>query len=588
MTEHDHDHCHGEAMVTPEADAAIARKALAEGDLKHALFHVAGALSVQPDEPRYLALLEEVLASVDDPVALAETEPGASYMLFAVKAWAWRRAGRATDAAALLVRVLETRPDSPYGGWLRAWIADAALEPAPVSRAIDVALSNLDKTDLGRRYGDHARALFLDALTTLRAREPAAADTNLALGRLLRVLRRYDEAMAIAQAEDERAPTYRTALLLGTIERERGARAEAVPWFRRAAERDPSDFAIHLDIGDTLLGLGDFAAAIAAYEAALARDPGNAWASASIPYARFRASGALADREAVEAYAAARPDDGRAQGLVARVTPFLGYLPEPNEACLGVVGGLWRGEIDSPPVRMASTSLESPSALAAADEALAARGFAPPSRTVSRPLDPDVRVPLARTAFVLWGYDDITATPAVPPPSDEVAAAVAELARRSFSAVAWAREAEAIAGRLGPAAIPDLLASTVHPPPWPDGWAPWHWRQQVALAAPLIIALSEEGWAESGRRAALHSLLFGILDWTTTGGIVAMTELAFRGGAPRDEALAWFAELERIPESPSAYGNVMVPLVECMLQLPFLPAERREILRARRRGLLAT
>ncbi|MCA9610564.1 MAG: hypothetical protein KC619_33440, partial [Myxococcales bacterium] len=291
------------------------------------------------------------------------------------------------------------------------------------------------------------------------------------------------------------------------------------------------------------------------------------------------------DREAIEAHARANPNERRAQSLVARVTPFLGHLPDPREACIAAVAQLWRGSNESAPVTMASTALEAPSAIAACDDAMRLRGFAPPTRSVTANLDPDPRAPLAPTAFTLWTYDGIAASPALPPPPEHVAKAVAELAAQHFGIVPWCRQAEATGQRLGVEAIEGLLGAMVHPPPMPEGWAPWYWRQQVVVAAALIVAFVDQGWPETGRRAALRSLLFGPIDWTTTAGIVAMTELAFRGGDARDEALEWFAELEALPMSPSVFENVAVPLVECMLQLDFLPPERLEALRARRRDL---
>ncbi|MCZ7687610.1 MAG: hypothetical protein M5U28_56280 [Sandaracinaceae bacterium] len=236
---------------------------------------------------------------------------------------------------------------------------------------------------------------------------------------------------------------------------------------------------------------------------------------------------------------------------------------------------------------MASTALEAPSAIAACDDALRLRGFEPPSRSVTSDLDPDPRVPLAATAFTVFRYDGIVAKPALPPPPEGVARAVADLAGQRFGIVPWCRHAEETGKRLGVVAIEGLLATMAHPPPMPQGWAPWFWRQQVVMAAALLVAFVEDGWPETGRRAALRSLLFGPIDWTTTAGIVAMTELAYRGGPPREEALAWFAELESLPMSPAVYENVAVPLVECMLQLHLLGAERLEALRVRRRELLA-
>jgi hypothetical protein len=85
---------------------------------------------------------------------------------------------------------------------------------------------------------------------------------------------------------------------------------------------------------------------------------------------------------------------------------------------------------------------------------------------------------------------------------------------------------------------------------------------------------------------SIRAPFVGPIDWTSTAGIVAMTELAFRGGPPRDEALAWFERLEATPVGPAAHDCIAVPLVECMLQLDFLDAGHIEALRQRRRELV--
>lgn len=586
MSQHDDDpdHCHGEALVTPEQDAAVARRALAEGDPGHALFHVAHALATVPEDPAMLALLEAVLASVDDALALTQRKDGDSYALFAARAFALRRAGRSSEAVEVLLSVLGTRPDSGYTAWLSRWIEEDEVDPEALARGVNHALRSVDRSELGARYGASLRERLLPIVEAARSEHPSAPSLAHMHTRLLRVLRRYAEALVVAEAEERRAPTYESAMMVGTVHREAGDLERGLAAFRLAADRHPSDAAIRLDIGDTLLDLARWDEAAQAYEDALAREPDDAWASASVRYARYRASGALADREALEEYARAHPNDSRAQSLVARVTPYVGHLPDPRGACLGAVLPIWTGQSQSPPVTSCSTALEPPSALASADDALRARGFAPPARSVSS-LDPDPRVPLAPTAFRLWTYEDLVARPALPPPAAAVASAIAELAVQRFGIVPWCREAEPLGRRLGPSALEDVLATMVHPPPRPDGWAPWYWRQQVIVAAALVLAFVEEGWAESGRRAALHSLLFGPVDWTTTAGIVAMTELAFRGGAPREDALAWFDRLLDVPASPAIYECIDVPLVEHMLQLE-LPAERLAALRRRRRELI--
>ncbi len=123
----------------------------------------------------------------------------------------------------------------------------------------------------------------------------------------------------------------------------------------------------------------------------------------------------------------------------------------------------------------------------------------------------------------------------------------------------------------------------VHPPPLPEGWAPWFWRQHVVVAAALVVARGSEPWPGSRRREALHALLFGATDWTTTAAIAACGELQRREQEPRAEIREWYDRLLARPLTPIHFMCVEEPLVECMLQLEGLSEEQRAALRERRR-----
>src|SRR5258708_35887507 len=49
------------AGLNPEQDIALAQQALMRGDLKHAAFHVGGALATNPENPDWLALLDQII-----------------------------------------------------------------------------------------------------------------------------------------------------------------------------------------------------------------------------------------------------------------------------------------------------------------------------------------------------------------------------------------------------------------------------------------------------------------------------------------------------------------------------------------------
>jgi tetratricopeptide (TPR) repeat protein len=108
---------------------------------------------------------------------------------------------------------------------------------------------------------------------------------------MLGKLGRFDEAIANARARHDRAPTWATAVSLANALRRSKDTTGAIAAFRAAAAIDPTDATALLDVGDMLLAGEDWGGARAAYEQALEREPGQAWAAPSACYARYRESG---------------------------------------------------------------------------------------------------------------------------------------------------------------------------------------------------------------------------------------------------------------------------------------------------------
>jgi hypothetical protein len=61
----------GNRTPTPKEDKEIARRVMAEGDLRHAAFHVGGALFANPGDAEALAMLDQLIARSRDPLSLA-------------------------------------------------------------------------------------------------------------------------------------------------------------------------------------------------------------------------------------------------------------------------------------------------------------------------------------------------------------------------------------------------------------------------------------------------------------------------------------------------------------------------------------
>jgi hypothetical protein len=71
-----------------------------------------------------------------------------------------------------------------------------------------------------------------------------------------------------------------------------------------------------------------------------------------------------------------------------------------------------------------------------------------------------------------------------------------------------------------------LLGVMVHPPAAPVGWDEWDWVIAIQLASALTIASIDAGWEGSRRKAALTSLIYGLMDWSGAAALIAMAVLA--------------------------------------------------------------
>jgi len=106
--------------------------------------------------------------------------------------------------------------------------------------------------------------------------------------------------------------------LLAGVEQKRGNLPAALAHLERAASLVPESAPFLTEVGDLKLELDDVAGAVAAYEAALARDPGFPWAHAGAMW-RAHLSGDAADAVAhAERAVALRPDDAQLRLRIAR------------------------------------------------------------------------------------------------------------------------------------------------------------------------------------------------------------------------------------------------------------------------------
>ncbi len=588
----------GSKRPTPSEDRAIARRLLAAGDVGHAVLHASFALALEPTDPEQPALTDALFAASDDPLSLVPIEGTTYFGVVALRALFLRRLGHVPEALELLVQVVAVRPDLPFGEWVDAFFDDAtvaAIDPKLAARLFDLGAQRLVSTELGVMRGRPLAERLAHAARRVRAHHPTHSEMSFALARTLRVAAAFDEALAVAEEEHAARPTYRSAIFLAGVHRDRGELREAHARFEEALAKEPEDVAVRLDMGDLSLDLGRPDDAIAQYDWVLAKEPEDAWAKPSRVYARFVKTGDLSARDELERLAEADAK-GRARSLSLAITPYLGFLPRRPESVLGAVDAIRERarlegleELKRQPIQLRIPSLEAPSAIRAAGAQLVEMGLGVDIQIGAIP-SPDPRAPIGETTYQLFRYEGASSKPVLPPASEKTAIAIARLAASRFHGPSWAELARRTAKELTFEKVPELLSLMVIFPPLPRAVLPngdpapapfrvpdWWFRVQVAVA--LVIAFIDEGWEDSVRRRALESMVLGPPDWITTAGMVALTALANIDPVARPHAEGLLYGLIRPATSSIEHDTIALPLAHCLLQLPGLDPETRQSFR---------
>jgi tetratricopeptide (TPR) repeat protein len=263
------------------------------GRLREALADYRRVLAAQPDNPNALNLAgvaHAALGETGEAAALLErctrAAPGFADA-HANLGLAYRALGRHEDALRAQRRVLELNPDNApalnalgvslrrlgrYGEAVCSFEQAIAAEPAAGDAHANLGnvLQDLDRMD-------EAVASYREAL----ARDACAASVYRGLGNALQRLHRFDEAIEAYRDALARDPDYVPALTdLGGALVEAGRAAQGAVHLRAAAQRAPDDPIVHSNLGMALHDSGDTDGALAAFERALALDPGNTHALA--------------------------------------------------------------------------------------------------------------------------------------------------------------------------------------------------------------------------------------------------------------------------------------------------------------------
>ncbi|MBI2922235.1 MAG: hypothetical protein HYY18_14375 [Planctomycetes bacterium] len=578
---HSHDQ-HG----SPEEDAALARELLAEGDLPHAMFHLAGALASDPANVEWLKLFDEIAgASPDPPSLIPDSGEGFWHGLAACRSRLLYRSGRRHDAMSLMFQVIAAFPAQDYHVWAEEW----AKAPGQLldARPVFTFFGGLSQRYSGGVATADERAeleRLLPLVDLLCEKLPNDVLLQAHRGTLHRKAGHLGEGVEITGRAYRQGPSWQTAVLAAGSAKANGDRVAARAYFEKALGHDPMNLSAHLDLGDMAAEEGDFAEAQKRYGKVLAREPHHPWAEPSAAYIRW-----ATDRDATslgrlrELASQPGPAMDRAVALMANVrnrTVFERFF-FPQEATFNslmqLVDSYQKQEKPIPRgmvLNIGVTACEPPSVR------LAVRRTLPDCKlnmSISSVQSPDPRLPSGDVDFLLWKFEGTDPSPAVPEVEGPARSGLVRIAASEFGVGDWKRYSRSLVAEMRPSdPVPGVLGSMVHPPGVPEGCThpEWMWILRVQLAGAFVLAALDDGWKASRRRSALLSLARGPLDWTVTAAVVALTEVALDCPESREEIRAEFVRMIERPPEPG--WTCWIPaLIEGALEIPGLSPEER-------------
>ncbi|MDI2131788.1 tetratricopeptide repeat protein [Yinghuangia seranimata] len=577
----------GDSTQEAHGELAMARLALADGEVSHAAVHVANALFCEPRLPEAHELLCALAARRDDG-GLGLYGPDEQGGMFAGSAAALAHlqaaAGDFDRALGTLAQVAAHEPHRPWGAsavWLGPGIV-GRLDPDGLARTLLGMVQLLgDPVDDAQSA---ALAPFADVARLMVEAHPGHGFLLWAGSSFMRRLDALDEAVDWAFRAWTRDRSLEAAIMLGNAWRRVGRTADTEKLWAAVLRDHPEDLDLHVDLGELIAAQGRFDEALGWIQRALAVDPHHPKAAPAAHGVRWARDRDIAHLVALVDHLREHPDHGYAHELIARACSgaWLRHVPYPTEALTNTLRQLLdQVEPGDADISISLSALEPPSAL------LAVRGVFPRfGLSVQSVPEPDLRVPLRQGRCAVWSYapGDVEARAVPGPPDPAVAEAVRAIAEPSWPHPALAYDRAVL---LAGCALEDLLGVLVHPPAPDDSelgttfarHEPALWVRLVQIWACLGIAhhRPDEPWAGSVRRSVLVDLAFGPEDWVSDAALFALVATAWLEPAVREDV----AELvgHRFLDAKLAYRTREVTLLrslaELVLATPDMPAQVR-------------
>ena len=536
--------------------AQEAKTALSQNQPLVASLKIADALMLFPNERDLLDQFDEIVFASQDPLSLFPVATGAIHVATAAgRARVLMIQKRLPEAIELIGAVLEVNPTLGYLDWVRRWLQPHVIQILSwdllMGSIIKPALLTTLDVPVPPSPDDPRLPTLRSASEIFAALLPMHGGQVVLWAGSAMIRRRLGDVAGALEAAGEGVRRFpqdwglRTSLLNALRDAKRPD--EAFEQAKIAMQIDPSSLAPLHDAAWGYLDAGRADVAAQLFGDLVQRDPHYPDGQACLHYARARAFGSEADKQALVMMRDRRSWDATARRLANELdapVPYVNVLPGPGDAAanfarevadeLAVVMRCC-GQGAKVGMKIRSRYPESPSARVAFDMALRAvgAGSADLAIEVATIQNPDPRANKGRVDLPVWtmvsdprGQGGAALRPVYAQGDPNAQQAIGRIAYQPFRKDVWDPAARDLAASAGPQAVHAFMSVFTNPPAAPDDFdgVSWTFRCQVATA----IVLSHMGPWESGpARAALYSLVSGPSDWVTIAGIVAF---AWRSG----------------------------------------------------------
>ncbi|MGI5241457.1 tetratricopeptide repeat protein [Dactylosporangium sp. CA-139066] len=531
-----------ERTARAHGELDLARAALDGGDLAHAAGHVAGAIASAPGLPEVHELLAALTARAGDEGALELFPLEQPAFIGTVVARAHLQ-GRHDPIGGLRMLAQATQFDSaqPWAdvSWVRH-LEPRRLDPNELARLFVAVMSSLG--DPAEAPVAAANEVYLDLARRATAAHPGSA---LLHGAAAGLARRFTALAPAALADAVRwgahghrlRPDKLTSVWYAYALKADGRLDAALQVMRQAWQAEPGEVDLCADMANWLADAGRADEALELLDTAMRQEPGYDCAVHTAARLRFQRDGDAAHLVGLVDFMREHPLTSHEHTDLAGAChgrPWLGMVGGPSESVINLLHQVERERRPGLEGTATVSALEVPSALAVVRRELPGLDLtiegAPPADMVG-PQRPEGRV--------LWRYDGLHATPAVPPPPQR--------ARELLDRLVWPLWPDPVAAYdralpLGQLGAEELVSLLVHPPAGTDPKLPdgvWERAGQVYACLGLLHCEELRAGAEPGDTARSRELLtaiaFGVEDWTTEAALFALVVAAWLDPGCREE-----------------------------------------------------